>query len=234
MAKKFDGDVSKYPVPEIEGGTAVSFEATYDPDGHSLEAIEQFILDSGSEDLTVFGGKWKGGVFAQQNSDELAPCLLHILESGLSINGYLEIGAAAGGTVYLINHFLHPRGIVIVDDGKHEHAWMRRTILSGITHTDIRGLSYQQDTLFTAKQFAPYDLIFVDADHTYLSVRADVALYLPMLSSGGFMIMHDSTYFKDDVGRVVKELQSDPQVEFIAEYVSKKYQPLGTSLFRKV
>jgi predicted O-methyltransferase YrrM len=200
----------------------------------TVEEIEQFILDAGSDDLTVFGGKWKGGVFAQQNSDELAPCLFHILNSGIKINGYLEIGAAAGGTTYLINHFLHPKGIVIVDDGQHPRAWMRKTILAGINYENIQGMSYQLPIIEAAKQFAPYDLIFVDADHSYPSVRADITCYLPMLSSGGFMIMHDSTYFKDDVGRVVKELQSDPQVEFIAEYLSKKYQPLGTSLFRKV
>ena len=200
----------------------------------TIEEIEQFILDAGSDDLTVFGGSHQGGIFCQQNSDELAPCLLYIIESGVNINSYLEIGAAAGGTIYLINHFLHPKGIVIVDDGQHPRAWMRKTILSGINYENIQGLSFQLPIIEAAKQFAPYDLIFVDADHSYPSVRADITCYLPMLSSGGFMIMHDSVYFKDDVGRVVRELQNDPQVEFIAEYTSKKYQPLGTSLFRKV
>ena len=200
----------------------------------SVEEIEQFVLNAGSDDLVVFGGTHKGGIFCQQNSDEIAPCIHYILQSGLSVNGYLEIGAAAGGTTYLINHFLHPKGIVIVDDGMHPRAWMRNKILSGINVEYITGLSYNESILQAAKQFAPYDLIFVDADHSYPSVRADVTLYLPLLSSGGFMVMHDSTYFKDDVGRVVRELQSDAQVKFIKEFVSKKYQSLGTSLFRKV
>jgi len=200
----------------------------------TIDEIEQFILEAGSDDLVVFGGTHKGGIYCQQNSDEFASCIATILNSGLSINNYLEIGAAAGGTAYLVNHFLRPTKTIIVDDGKHIRAWMRKTILAGINYENIQGLSYEQPTLDAASKFAPYDLIFVDADHSYPSVRADVTLYLPMLASGGYMIMHDSIYFKNDVGRVVDELKSDSRVEFIAEYESKKYQPLGTALFRKV
>jgi predicted O-methyltransferase YrrM len=198
-----------------------------------VEEIEQFILDAGSDNLTVFGGSHAGGVFCQQNSDELADLIHTILETGEPINTYLELGAAAGGSVYIINHFFNPAKLVMVDDGQHPRAWMRKTILQGLSYSNIAGISYSESVIEAAAKFAPYDLIFVDADHTYPSVRADVTLYLPLLRPGGFMAMHDSIYFGGDVGRVVRELRADPQVEFIAEFVSKKYEPLGTALFRK-
>ena len=198
------------------------------------QEIEQFILDAGSDNLTVFGGSHVGGIFCQQNSDELAALIYTILETGEPIKTYLELGAAAGGSVYLMNHFFTPDKLVLVDDGQHPRAWMRKTILQGLSYENISGLSYTEDTLFVAAKFAPYDFILVDADHTYPSVRADVTLYLPLLRPGGFMAMHDSIYFGGDVGRVVREMRTDPQVEFIAEFSSKKYEPLGTALFRKV
>ena len=198
------------------------------------QEIEQFILEAGSDNLTVFGGSHVGGIFCQQNSDELAALIYTILETGEPIKTYLELGAAAGGSVYLMNHFFAPDKLVLVDDGQHPRAWMRKTILQGLSYTTINGLSFTEEVIETAAKFSPYDLIFVDADHTYPSVRADVTLYLPLLRPGGFMALHDSIYFGGDVGRVVREMRTDPQVEFIAEFSSKKYEPLGTALFRKV
>lgn len=200
----------------------------------TVDEIEQFILDAGSDDLTVFGGKQQGGVFCQQNSDEMAPFIHAIMESGEPTSIYLELGAAAGGSAYIINHFLKPTKIILVDDGMHPRAWMRKTILAGIDYTTITGLSHNEDVVLKSQGYAPYDVIFIDADHSYPSVKADILLYLPMLRVGGFMIMHDTIYFGGDVGRVVKELKSDPRVEFIAEYASKKYTPLGTCLFKRI
>ena len=72
----------------------------------TMQSIIDFILASGSDDLATFGGKHEGGIHCQQIPDELAPCILAILESGETINAYLEIGVAAGGTTFLVNHYL--------------------------------------------------------------------------------------------------------------------------------
>ncbi len=86
-------------------GEDISFSAVYDP-VYSLDLIEQFILDAGSDNLGVFGGIYEGGIHCQQIPDEIAPCILTILESGESIKSYLEIGVAAGGSTFLFNHFI--------------------------------------------------------------------------------------------------------------------------------
>ena len=36
-----------------------------------------------------------------------------------------------------------------------------------------------------------FDLIFIDADHTYEGVKSDFNNYLPMLSEGGVLGFHD-------------------------------------------
>jgi hypothetical protein len=51
-----------------------------------------------------------------------------------------------------------------------------------------------------------YDLVFVDADHRYESVRADVALALPLLRDGGVLALHDYRRPRDEgVTRAVDE-----------------------------
>lgn len=214
-------------------GKSISFSGVYDP--HSLDEIEQFVLDAGSDDLPVFGGKFQGGIHCQQIPDEIAPCILAILESGESIKSYLEIGAAAGGTIFLFNHFFRPGKIILIDDNKHHKAILRPEVLRGIERKEIIGNSRDPEVI--EKIFGPFDLILVDGDHSYAGLTADLKNYLPMLAVGGFLILHDTVYPNAGfgVGQVVKEMRNNNAMEFIGEYVSQKHpQPCGVALFRGI
>lgn len=202
--------------------------------GFTLEEIEQFIIDAGSDDLPTFGGSHEGGIHCQQVPDEIAPAILAIIESGESIENYLEIGVAAGGTTYLINHFFPAASISLVDDNKHHKAGLRKGILADITYNEFIGRSDEERIEADARTMAPYDLILIDGDHLYPGVKLDTITYLPMLRPGGFLILHDSAMPEWGVIRVVRELKADPAMEFIGEYVSKTHpRPLGVALFRK-
>lgn len=50
------------------------------------------------------------------------------------------------------------------------------------------------------------DLLFIDGDHSYESVKADWELYMPMLVQGGVVAMHDTRSF-DGPRRLSKELE---------------------------
>lgn len=50
-----------------------------------------------------------------------------------------------------------------------------------------------------------FDLIFIDADHSYAGVRRDVDKYWPLLKEGGVMVLHDSVMW-EGVRRTAKEL----------------------------
>lgn len=45
------------------------------------------------------------------------------------------------------------------------------------------------------------DVLHIDADHMYDSVKQDFELWSPFVRSGGVVLMHDIESFPDDVGR---------------------------------
>jgi len=82
------------------------------------------------------------------------------------------------------------------------------------------------------------DMIFIDGDHAYESVKKDFEDWLSFVERGGYMLFHDSrrregtpdgSYDKGWPGptRLVNELMSDSRVEFIESAES-------LSVFRKV
>jgi hypothetical protein len=213
-----------------------SFEMNGGSRGFDLRMIEQFILDSGSDSVQVFGGAFEGGVQAQQIPDELAPCILALIDSGEPIKNYLEIGAAAGGTAFLFNHFLRTDNIVLIDDNRHPKAHVRPYILRDIPRKEIIGDSHADGTAAALESLGlVFDVIVIDGDHVYTGVKKDVEIYRELLRPGGFLILHDSAMPDWGVIWVVKELKADKGMEFIGEYVSQKHAPAcGLALFRKV
>jgi predicted O-methyltransferase YrrM len=198
-----------------------------------LEDIEQFIIEAGSDDLETFGGGVEGGIHCQQIPDEFAGFLFDRLISGQAINDYLEIGAAAGGTTFLINHFLKPQRIVLIDDGKHPKAALRADILTGINRTEIIGNSRDQEIVDQVE--GEFDLIMVDGDHSYFGCLDDSRNYIPKLRDGGLIAFHDSVHDLLEVRRVVDILKKDDRVIFVNEYISKTQpHPCGIAIFRKV
>jgi len=201
----------------------------------SIEEIERFVEDAGSDDLPTFGGKHVGGIFVQQIPDEIAPCIHAILESGEPIETYLEIGVAAGGMTYLTNHFFHPEEIVLVDTNEHPRCVNRPQVLAGIRTTEIIGKSGDdaiRDRVVDLGYL--FDAVMIDGVHHYENVKRDVELYAPYLSDGGFLMLHDSALKNWGVPRVVAELKEDPAFQFIGEWTSKKVKPCGVALFQRI
>jgi len=201
-----------------------------------LQEIEQFIFNAGSDHVPTFGGQFvPGSIQCQQVPDELAPCILKILESGEEIKNYLEIGVAAGGTTFLINHFFHPEKIVLIDDNHHPKAHVRGYILTGLPFTEIIGQSQSTIVLAALQEMGlTFDMVMVDGGHGYEEVKADVKNYRDYLRNRGFLLLHDSALPEWGVMPVVEELKKDKGFEFVEEYKSNVIAPLGLALFRKV
>lgn len=108
----------------------------------------------------------------------------------------LEVGTYHGGTLY---HWLQyaAQDAIVVSVDHHVHAdnrhlfptWARNDVHLHV----ISGDSTDPATAELAAEHAPYDWIFIDADHHDASVRADWKLYGALAAPGGIVVFHDIT-----------------------------------------
>jgi predicted O-methyltransferase YrrM len=107
----------------------------------------------------------------------------------------LEVGTYHGGTLF---HWLanarKGAKVATVDsyaagvDNRHLYDdW----VPDGVTLKVIAGRSAAAKTVAQAKEWAPYDFIFIDAGHYYTEVRADWDAYLPLAQTGAMVVFHD-------------------------------------------
>jgi len=102
----------------------------------------------------------------------------------------LEIGTWHGGTLW---HWLQEADVVVsVDDTMFEaDDWRQWAAEASAELHLLQGFSYDQAIVEQARALAPYDLLFIDAEHTEEAVRTDWNLYSPMVAPGGMVVFHD-------------------------------------------
>jgi hypothetical protein len=101
----------------------------------------------------------------------------------------MEIGSYRGYTaLFLAQHISSDARIVTIDRHPDHGEAYRKTSFAGMIE---RRVGATDRAMFERDESASYDLIFVDADHAYESVRNDTELVLPLLSPAGFIVWHD-------------------------------------------
>lgn len=113
----------------------------------------------------------------------------------------MEIGSYRGYTALLLAQHISPEAKIVTIDRHPDHGEAYRgTSIAGMIERRVGGTDR---AMFARDEPASYDLIFVDADHSYNSVRNDTELVLPLLSPAGFIVWHDYAnwgYFSDQNG----------------------------------
>jgi predicted O-methyltransferase YrrM len=59
------------------------------------------------------------------------------------------------------------------------------------------------------------DMVFIDADHKYEIVIADIRAWLPKVKPGGILCGHDYRRPGDDVNRAVDELLGSDRIKLL-------------------
>ena len=59
----------------------------------------------------------------------------------------------------------------------------------------VKGYSQDPITLMEAAKEGPYDILFIDGCHDYEVVVQDIQNYVPMLKTGGLLVMDDASLF---------------------------------------
>lgn len=113
----------------------------------------------------------------------------------------MEIGSYRGYTALLLAQHISPDARIVTIDRQPDHGEAFRNT----SHVSMieRRVGATDRAMFAQDGLASYDLIFVDADHSYESVRNDTELVLPLLSPAGFIVWHDYAnwgYFSGENG----------------------------------
>ncbi len=111
----------------------------------------------------------------------------------------LEVGSWEGGTLW---HWLQIADLVVsVDDGMRRASdWEQWAKEADSDLVLVQGISQDEAVVEKAREFGPYDFIFIDADHRYAAVKADWENYREMLADGGVFAFHDVSHPDPDYG----------------------------------
>jgi cephalosporin hydroxylase len=145
--------------------------------------------------------------------------------SARDVKSVLEIGAFFGGTLWHWTQLPTVERIVSIDmpitrhDPRHRQLVECRRLwpswMNGIEFYDILGDSQDARNIEGAAGLAPFDLAFIDGDHTAQGVRADWLHYSQLVRLGGTVVFHDTVGI-DDVRVFVNELRASHKcVDFV-------------------
>jgi cephalosporin hydroxylase len=219
----------------------------------NIQEISDWIVQEGGIMDPLFGGNpafsnnSKLNLKIQQRPGELASLIFFLLEKqkeGEKIEYYAEIGACAGGTTYTMNNFLKFKQVLIVDDGGAEHDYYvnnrgdhaRGANLGSIHRIEVIGSSMDQkvvDIVNAVSKINNFDVLFIDAEHTYEAVMQDTINYSPFLRKGGYVIYHDTGHM-DDLKRCVDDILKNGSFKHIADFCQSdpftEFYPNGIGL----
>jgi predicted O-methyltransferase YrrM len=163
-----------------------------------------------------FGEKW----FNYQNIYK------RIVESVPEGGHIVEVGAWKGAsTSYLAVEAQHKKlRIDVVDtwSGSQEHkdiSDIKENSLFGTFIDNLRPVinlinPIRTDSVSASKMYADesLDAVFIDADHRYESVKADILAWMPKVKKGGILAGHDYILAHSGVILAVDELVESPEI----------------------
>ncbi len=143
----------------------------------------------------------------------------------VKFNNFLEIGFSHGITNTILSKFFNFNTNVAVDLlGAH---LIGTTFLANLRFKNLILIcsdSSSKNTLKKVKNLSPFDLIFIDADHKYESIKRDFYNYNILLKEKGVLIMHDIFLPNSGSKKFWEELKKKKLRKFkFKEIICKKY-----------
>lgn len=104
----------------------------------------------------------------------------------------LELGTYRGGTLYSwLTVLQHGGTCYTIDDRPPLELWQTWASQLGVKTVNYQGDTRARASLAFAETHAPYDFLFIDANHTEAGVTADFLDYAPLVKPCGLLAFHD-------------------------------------------
>lgn len=172
-----------------------------------------------------------------QDLDELKAFVNLAVE--LDVRRYLEIGSRNGDSFFAVMANLRPGAFgmsIDIHESLDKAARLTATVdeLRAMGHTIVAfaGNSRSAEARYIATKSAPFDMVFIDGDHTYEGIAADWADYRALAP---IIALHDVSAPDDwqsdgkpnGVGRFWRELKAQGGFKEIIEYITPSDRPMG-------
>ena len=138
---------------------------------------------------------------------------------------FLEVGFSSGFNNSILNKFFKFEHIVGIDTfSANMNGSNLLATLMWKNLTLIAGDSTAKRTLDIAGKLGSYDLIFIDANHTYEYVKKDFENYIKLLNPGGVVALHDIDCPDfPEINKFWNELKSSGKYE-MQEFINRGYE----------
>lgn len=163
-----------------------------------------------------------------QNPYELCDLIIALKryekEREVKLSTFLEIGFSSGITNTILNKFFSFEKILAIDNFSAEiNGNTLKANLMFKPLTLLCGDSTSPAIIDSVKREGSYDLIFIDACHSYESVKQDFINYSPLLNRGGIIALHDiDSPLTPGINRFWNELKDSGRYIY-KEFVCKDY-----------
>jgi predicted O-methyltransferase YrrM len=201
----------------------------------NFDEIKEKIEKLGSDHTGRFGGNYNGGIYLQQSPTEMTKLLLFLIDRNRMYRNYLEVGCAAGGFAFLMNLFFNIENMVLIDDGKHVRAKMLPEVLKDVNYQLWTGDSQSKQAVdFLRSLNLKFDIIIIDADHSYNGVKKDTYNFIEFLDKDGFVIFHDTEVKTCGIMKWLGEIKEDNlfNLKEVAEFVEQPGK-LGIKVYKQ-
>lgn len=189
--------------------------------GQAFEVVQQFVVDSGSNDHNAFRTKWTGGARLTQFPFEYANLLCRMNKNPSET--YLAIGTAWGYGSIMEAEACGAKDIIFIDieDGYYAPKGHLKELYDEyrtLTGKNIIFLSEDSTIALPALDLPKeyFGNIFIDGNHQYQGVKTDFENCRPLLKPNGLIFFHDTILPAGGVKELWKEIKNERCEEYLA------------------
>lgn len=168
---------------------------------HHLKIVRQarrlsVLRDTTNDPQVWIDALWRSHFFRPLQKRTEILWLVEILRA-LQPSAICEIGAAGGGTTFLLAHAAARDALIISLDlafTESRKAALERFALSGQRIVCLQEDSHKLETVNAVGNCLAgrnLDVLYLDGDHSYQGIRADFEMYSPLVRPGGIVVFHD-------------------------------------------
>ena len=158
------------------------------------------------EYVEVVREQWKDALriphYGNNPTNRIDGLLDLIADNNIRCDTMVDVGTGFGATAKLFSQFFDH--VITIDNFTEFDVFKEKNI--SISNVSL----IRENSIEVAKSFVEgkkhFGFVYIDADHSYESIRGDIDAWMPLVEKGGVLAGHDCDHFHQGVVKAVQEL----------------------------